>query len=88
MRRLLLLVCLAPAACNGTAPAVQPTPSLGVTTPCVGNNSPPPGYQGPVSPYSGSCAPLWGTAPKPAGVHDYSQGQPPRAVRGQAPPSN
>lgn len=83
MRGLALLPLMVLAACNGTAPAVQPPPSLGSNTPCVGNNSPPPGYQGPVSPHAGSCVPAWGAAPKPAGVHDYSQGQPPRAVRGQ-----
>ncbi|MBC7952921.1 MAG: hypothetical protein H7Z12_14025 [Rhodospirillaceae bacterium] len=83
MRRFVLLTCMALTACGGTAPAVQPPPDLGINTPCMGNNAPPPGYKGPVSPYAGSCAPAWDVAPKPAGVHDYSQGQPPRAVRGQ-----
>jgi hypothetical protein len=83
MRWLALLALLALAACDGTAPAVAPPPNLGINTPCVGNNSPPPGYSGPISPYPGNCAPVWATAPKPTGVHDYSQGQPTRAVRGQ-----
>lgn len=81
MRRAALLVALLGlVACDGAAPPVQAPPALGIITPCT-SNAPPPGYQGPVSPYAGSCAPAWTVAPKPAGVHDYSQGQPPRAVR-------
>lgn len=81
MGRLLALALLL-TACDGTAPPMAPPPALGVTPACS-INAPPPGYSGPVSPFAGPCpaAPL--LAPKPAGVWDYSQGQPPRAVRGQ-----
>lgn len=81
MRRAALVLAGMLAAC-GDAPPVQGPPSLG-TTPACSANAPPPGYGGPVSPHVGSCPTVRRAAPEPAGVHDYSLGAPPRAVRGQ-----
>lgn len=75
----LLALCLA--ACGGTAPAVQdPSAALGQKPACRDVNTPPAGYQGPISPYS-SCAETAPISVAPTGVHDYSTGAPPRAVR-------
>ncbi|WP_291724306.1 hypothetical protein [Magnetospirillum sp. 64-120] len=69
-------------ACEGSAPPVQsPDAALNQPRPCTDVNTPPPGYQGPVSPYS-RCADTSPVRVAPSGVHDYSTGQPPRAVRG------
>lgn len=82
MRRAALVLTLTVAACGGTAPAVAPPPALGTAPSCTAN-APPPGYTGPVSPFAGPCPAPAMMAPRPDGVWDYSQGSPPRAVRGQ-----
>ncbi len=83
MRRLVpLAAVLALAACGGRAPAVAPPPALGAAPACS-LNTPPPGYRGPVSPFAGPCPAVAPAAPEASGVWDYSQGAPPRAVRGQ-----
>lgn len=51
--------------------------------PACSLNTPPPGYRGPVSPFAGPCPAVAPAAPEASGVWDYSQGAPPRAVRGQ-----
>jgi len=82
-KRLAILLPLLLAACGGTAPRVQsPSAALNQPQPCRDINAPPPGYQGPVSPYSLGCAETALPRVAPDSVHDYSTGQPPRAVRG------
>lgn len=83
MRRLALFPVLLLAACDGTAPAVAPPPTLGQPLPACTANTPPPGYSGPISPFTGPCPAPAMTAPRPSGTWDYSHGDPPRAVRGQ-----
>jgi len=69
-------------ACEGSAPPVQsPDAALNQPRPCTDINTPPSGYQGPISPYRLGCADVSPTRVTPNGVHDYSTGQPPRAVR-------
>lgn len=82
MRRAALVLPLALAACGGSAPAVAPSPALGTPPTCT-LNAPPPGYRGPVSPFTGPCPLPAMMAPPPDAVWDYSQGAPPRTVRGQ-----
>lgn len=82
MRRAVLVLAMIPAACAGSAPPVAPPPALGTAPACTAN-APPPGYKGPVSPFTGPCPVVPTAAPRPDGVWDYSQGTPPRAVRGQ-----
>lgn len=78
-----LLLLLLQTACGGTAPPAQsPDAVLSQPQPCADINTPPPGYRGPVSPHSLGCADTTIHPVAPAGTHDYSTGQPPRAVRG------
>jgi hypothetical protein len=84
MRRVLAIMMVMLAGCDGAAPMVQsPNKALNHDSgrgPCIANE-PPALYRGPVSPYSGSCAESAAPNVVPGGSHDYSTGMPSRAVR-------